>query len=81
MNLVNDPMPLLGGAQGSLAFCGLDTHWFQVSHCPLFLASVSDGTCFCDSTGDLGEQKKVSNEATGQVTDSESAEALLHLAA
>ena len=41
------------------------------SHCHLCPASVSDETCFCDSTGDLGQQKKVPNEARRQVTDSE----------
>lgn len=74
MNLENDPQKLEKGApQGSRGFisfiCGLNTHCFEIEHCHL-LPENSDGTCFCDSTGDLGGQKKVPNEARGQMIDS-----------
>lgn len=70
MDLDNNPTLLLGEAQDSLAFSVVRSYT-GFGHCHLCPASVSDETCFFDSTGDLGQQNKVPNEARGQVTDSE----------
>lgn len=57
----------LAGSTGILYLCGFNRHQFQGECCHRPPESVSDGTCFPDSTGDLGRQKLL-NKARGHMT-------------